>query len=63
MLYRMYAVPEPEHVFDEMLFSRRMWSDHLPLTYEFILAGKHAIPVTSPEAQREKEGIATGIAA
>ncbi|KAF8939196.1 hypothetical protein BGZ47_008264 [Haplosporangium gracile] len=48
LLYRMYAVPEPENVFDEMLFSRRMWSDHLPLTYEFILAGKHAIPVTSP---------------
>ncbi|KAG0197855.1 hypothetical protein BGX28_008643 [Mortierella sp. GBA30] len=46
LLYRMYAVPEPEHVFDEMLFSRRMWSDHMPLTYEFILAGKHAIPVT-----------------
>ncbi|KAI7826983.1 hypothetical protein BC939DRAFT_109961 [Gamsiella multidivaricata] len=57
LLYRMYAVPEPEHVFDEMLFSRRMWSDHLPLTYEFILAGKHAIPVTSPEAQKEKEEI------
>ncbi|KAF9923041.1 hypothetical protein FBU30_006857 [Linnemannia zychae] len=50
LLYRMYAVPEPENVFDEMLFSRRMWSDHLPLTYEFILAGKHAIPVTTPEA-------------
>ncbi|KAF9293707.1 hypothetical protein BGZ88_004994 [Linnemannia elongata] len=48
LLYRMYAVPEPENVFDEMLFSRRMWSDHLPLTYEFILAGKHAIPVTTP---------------
>ncbi|KAF9134569.1 hypothetical protein BGX30_011896 [Mortierella sp. GBA39] len=48
LLYRMYAIPEPENVFDEMLFSRRMWSDHLPLTYEFILAGKHAIPVTSP---------------
>ncbi|KAF9133841.1 hypothetical protein BGW39_008752 [Mortierella sp. 14UC] len=48
LLYRMYAVPEPENVFDEMLFSRRMWSDHLPLTYEFILAGKHAIPVTNP---------------
>ncbi|KAF9185356.1 hypothetical protein BGZ51_002692 [Haplosporangium sp. Z 767] len=50
LLYRMYAVPEPEHVFDEMLFSRRMWSDHLPLTYEFILAGKHAIPVTTPHS-------------
>jgi len=62
LLYRMYAVPEPENVFDEMLFSRRMWSDHLPLTYEFILAGKHAIPVTSPEAQREKEGIAAASA-
>ncbi|KAG9068344.1 hypothetical protein KI688_010612 [Linnemannia hyalina] len=49
LLYRMYAIPEPENVFDEMLFSRRMWSDHLPLTYEFILAGKHAIPVTSPQ--------------
>jgi hypothetical protein len=48
LLYKMYAVPEPENVFDEMLFSRRMWSDHLPLTYEFILAGKHAIPVTNP---------------
>ncbi|KAF9205674.1 hypothetical protein BGZ59_000334 [Podila verticillata] len=48
LLYRMYAAPNPEHVFDEMLFSRRMWSDHLPLTYEFILAGKHAIPVTVP---------------
>ncbi|KAG0053234.1 hypothetical protein BGZ83_001472 [Gryganskiella cystojenkinii] len=47
LIYRMYSTPEPEHVFDEMLFSRRMWSDHLPLTYEFILAGKHAIPVTS----------------
>lgn len=47
LIYRMYATPEPEHVFDEMLFSRRMWSDHLPLTYEFILAGKHAIPVTT----------------
>ncbi|KAF9575704.1 hypothetical protein EC968_001894 [Mortierella alpina] len=47
LLYRMYAVPQPENVFDEMLFSRRMWSDHLPLTYEFILAGKHAIPVTN----------------
>ncbi|KAG0214217.1 hypothetical protein BGX33_002351 [Mortierella sp. NVP41] len=51
LLYRMYAVPEPENVFDEMLFSRRMWSDHLPLTYEFILAGKHAIPVTNPHAE------------
>ncbi|KAG0264807.1 hypothetical protein BGZ95_003521 [Linnemannia exigua] len=51
LLYRMYAVPEPENVFDEMLFSRRMWSDHLPLTYEFILAGKHAIPVTSPSSE------------
>ncbi|KAG9327226.1 hypothetical protein KVV02_002679 [Mortierella alpina] len=50
LLYRMYAVPQPEHVFDEMLFSRRMWSDHLPLTYEFILAGKHAIPVTNTES-------------
>ncbi|KAF9960660.1 hypothetical protein BGZ72_006391 [Mortierella alpina] len=50
LLYRMYAVPQPERVFDEMLFSRRMWSDHLPLTYEFILAGKHAIPVTSTES-------------
>ncbi|KAG0294627.1 hypothetical protein BGZ98_001709 [Dissophora globulifera] len=57
LLYRMYAVPEPENVFDEMLFSRRMWSDHMPLTYEFILAGKHAIPVTSPEAQKEKDEI------
>ncbi|KAF9353601.1 hypothetical protein BGX34_011472 [Mortierella sp. NVP85] len=62
LLYRMYAVPEPENVFDEMLFSRRMWSDHLPLTYEFILAGKHAIPVTSPEAQKEKEEIAAASA-
>ncbi|KAF9968307.1 hypothetical protein BGZ70_005123 [Mortierella alpina] len=52
LLYRMYAVPQPEHVFDEMLFSRRMWSDHLPLTYEFILAGKHAIPVTNTESTR-----------
>ncbi|KAG0247752.1 hypothetical protein BG011_000983 [Mortierella polycephala] len=50
LIYRMYAVQEPEHVFDEMLFSRRMWSDHLPLTYEFILAGKHAIPVTTPDS-------------
>ncbi|KAG0039313.1 hypothetical protein BGZ82_008761 [Podila clonocystis] len=48
LLYRMYAAPNPENVFDEMLFSRRMWSDHLPLTYEFILAGKHAISVTVP---------------
>ncbi|KAF9361601.1 hypothetical protein BGX26_001101 [Mortierella sp. AD094] len=55
LLYRLYAVPEPEHVFDEMLFSRRMWSDHLPLTYEFILAGKHAIPVSSHELPKEKE--------
>ncbi|KAF9285191.1 hypothetical protein BGZ74_001544 [Mortierella antarctica] len=55
LLYRMYAVPNPENVFDEMLFSRRMWSDHLPLTYEFILAGKHAIPVTVPH-QDEASG-------
>ncbi|KAI1305549.1 hypothetical protein EDD11_004934 [Mortierella claussenii] len=57
LLYRMYAVPDPEHVFDEMLFSRRMWSDHLPLTYEFILAGKHAISVTSEEAKKEKQAV------
>ncbi|KAG0004087.1 hypothetical protein BGZ65_000947 [Modicella reniformis] len=63
LLYRLYAVPRPENVFDEMLFSRRMWSDHLPLTYEFILAGKHAIPVTSPAAQREKVEIAAAAAA
>lgn len=62
LLYRMYAVPEPEHVFDEMLFSRRMWSDHLPLTYEFILAGKHAIPVTSPEHQKDGSRGATAAA-
>ncbi|KAF9112330.1 hypothetical protein BGX27_003539 [Mortierella sp. AM989] len=55
LLYRMYAVPEPEHVFEEMLFSRRMWSDHLPLTYEFILAGKHAIPVSSHKLPKEKQ--------
>ncbi|KAF8963566.1 hypothetical protein BGZ46_000925 [Entomortierella lignicola] len=54
LLYRMYAVTEPEHVFDEMLFSRRMWSDHLPLTYEFILAGKHAIPVSNHQLPKEK---------
>ncbi|KAF9313169.1 hypothetical protein BG003_005521 [Podila horticola] len=55
LLYRMYAAPNPENVFDEMLFSRRMWSDHLPLTYEFILAGKHAISVTVPH-QDETSG-------
>ncbi|KAG0335346.1 hypothetical protein BG004_008491, partial [Podila humilis] len=54
LLYRMYAVPNPENVFDEMLFSRRMWSDHLPLTYEFILAGKHAIPVTTPHQETNR---------
>ncbi|KAF9434672.1 hypothetical protein BGZ76_007620 [Entomortierella beljakovae] len=57
LLYRMYAVPEPDKVFDEMLFSRRMWSDHLPLTYEYILAGKHAIPVSNhqlPKARAAK---------
>ncbi|KAF9973196.1 hypothetical protein BGZ73_003582 [Actinomortierella ambigua] len=47
VLYRMYATTRPEHVFEEMLFSRRMWSDHLPLTYEFVLAGKHAVPPSS----------------
>ena len=52
LIYRMYATPEPEYVFDEMLFSGRMWSDHLPLTYEFILAGKHAIPVTSSNTDK-----------
>ncbi|KAF9580185.1 hypothetical protein BGW38_003271 [Lunasporangiospora selenospora] len=56
VLYRMYAVPNPENVFDEMLFSRRMWSDHLPLTYEFILAGKHAISVTTPHANKNSNG-------
>ncbi|KAG0242811.1 hypothetical protein BGW41_003487 [Actinomortierella wolfii] len=50
ILYRMYATPQPEHVFEEMLFSRRMWSDHLPLTYEFVLAGKHAVPPSSTPA-------------
>lgn len=55
LLYRMYAAPNPEHVFDEMLFSRRMWSDHLPLTYEFILAGKHAIPVTVPHDETSEK--------
>ncbi|KAF9993891.1 hypothetical protein BGZ79_001390 [Entomortierella chlamydospora] len=61
LLYQMYAVPEPEHVFDEMLFSRRMWSDHLPLTYEFILAGKHAIPVSSQTAATETAGGALAV--
>ncbi|KAG0260472.1 hypothetical protein DFQ27_003500 [Actinomortierella ambigua] len=50
ILYRMYATTRPENVFEEMLFSRRMWSDHLPVTYEYILAGKHAVPPSSTSA-------------